>query len=233
MEQKNKYLLETTGCGVAFYVDSDGWVDVFLVNGTRPEGFATGQAPVFGYRRLRVMLRRSGERLNHKWLHRINCKAGLKIRRKKRKHCVVEGKALVARTSANQERTLDFAHDAVACGRAIRVLSVVDAYTRECLALEVDTSFASRRVPLVSEAIVTERGVPQAIRCDNRPELTSRHLLAWCIERDRTAAHPAGKANRERPHRELLQAIARRMFVGELVSEFVRPTAQDHSVFRF
>jgi hypothetical protein len=84
---------------------------------------------------------------------------------------------------------LDFAHDAVECGRAIRVLSVVDAYTRECLALEVDTSFASRRVTRVLEAIVTERGVPQAIRCDNGPELTSRHFLAWCIERQIELVH--------------------------------------------
>src|SRR3954466_13672274 len=68
-------------------------------------------------------------------------------------------------------------------GRTIRVLSVVDAYTRECLALEVDTSFASRRVTRVLEAIVAERGVPQAIRCDYGPELTSRHFLAWCVER--------------------------------------------------
>ena len=105
------------------------------------------------------------------------------IRRKKRKHCVREGKPLLARTSANQEWALDFVHDAVECGRAIRVLSVVDAYTRECLALEVDTSFASRRVTRVLDAIVAERGQPQAIRCDNGPELTSRHFLAWCVER--------------------------------------------------
>ena len=141
------------------------------------------EKPRFGYRRLHVLLRRSGERVNHKRLHRIYCEAGLRIRRKKRKHCVREGKPLVARTSANQEWALDFAHDAVACGRAIRVLSVVDAYTRECLALEVDTSFASRRVTRVLEQIVNERGVPQAIRCDNGPELTSRHFLAWCVER--------------------------------------------------
>jgi len=127
--------------------------------------------------------------VNHKRLHRIYCEAGLRIRRKKRKHCVREGKALVARTSANQEWALDFAHDAVASGRAIRVLSVVDAYTRECLALEVDTSFASRRVTRVLEAIVAERGVPQAIRCDNGPELTSRHFLAWCIERQIELLH--------------------------------------------
>ncbi len=148
-----------------------------------------GEKPRFGYRRLHVLLARSGERVNHKRLHRIYCEAGLRIRRKKRKHCVREGKPLLARTAANQEWALDFAHDAVACGRAIRVLSVVDAYTRECLALEVDTSFASRRVTRVLEQIVSERGVPQAIRCDNGPELTSRHFLAWCVERQIELLH--------------------------------------------
>ena len=115
--------------------------------------------------------------------------AGLAIRRKKRKHCEREGKPLLVRTSANQEWALDFVHDAVDCGRTIRVLSVVDAYTRECLALEVDTSFASRRVTRVLEAIVAERGQPEAIRCDNGPELTSRHFLAWCVERQIELVH--------------------------------------------
>jgi putative transposase len=81
--------------------------------------------------------------VNHKRLHRIYREAGLMIRRKKRKHCVREGKPLVARTAANREWVLDFVHDAVACGRTIRVLSVVEAYTRECLALEVDTSLSA------------------------------------------------------------------------------------------
>ena len=83
----------------------------------------------------------------------------------------------------NQEWALDFVHDAVECGRAIRVLSVVDACTREWLALEVDTSFASRRVTRVLEAIMAERAKPLAIRCDNGPEFTSRYFLAWCLER--------------------------------------------------
>jgi putative transposase len=147
------------------------------------------EKPRFGYRRLHVLLRRSGEPVNHKRLHRVYREAGLAIRRKKRKHCVREGKRLVARTAANQEWALDFVHDAVECGRTIRVLSAVDAYTRECLALEVDTSFASRRVTRVLEAIIAERGVPQAIRCDNGPELTSRHFLAWCIERQIELVH--------------------------------------------
>ncbi len=139
--------------------------------------------PRYGYRRLQVLLQRQGERANHKRVHRVYREAGLALRRKKRKHCVREGKPLLERTAANQEWGLDFVHDAVQCGRTIRVLSVVDACTRECLALEVDTSFASRRVTRVLEQIVIERGGPQAIRCDNGPEFTSRHFLAWCVER--------------------------------------------------
>jgi len=147
------------------------------------------EKPRFGYRRLHVLLRRCGERVNHKRLHRIYREAGQMIRRRKRKHCARVGQPLRNWTAANQEWALDFAHDAVACGRAIRVLSVVDAYTRECLALEVDTSFASRRVTRVLEQIVTERGQPKAIRCDNGPELTSRHFLAWCVERQIELVH--------------------------------------------
>src|SRR6202140_1945537 len=145
--------------------------------------------PRFGYRRLHVLLGRSGEHVNHKRVHRVYREAGLMIRRKKRKHCVREGKPLLARTAANQEWALDFLHDAVECGRAIRVLSVVYAYTRECLALEVDTSFASRRVTRVLDAIVAERGQPEAIRCDNGPEFTSRHFLAWAVERGIEVIH--------------------------------------------
>ena len=63
------------------------------------------------------------------------------------------------------------------------LLSVVDGCTRECLALEVEISFASRHVTQVLEQIVTELGVPHEIRRDNGSEPTSRHFLAWCIER--------------------------------------------------
>ena len=141
------------------------------------------------YRRLHVSLGRSGEHVKHKRVHRVYWEAGLMIRRKKRKHYVRVGQPLRAWTAANQEWALDFLHDVVECGRAIRVLSVVDAYTRECLALEVDTSFASRRVTRVLDAIVAKRGQPQAIRCDNGPELRSRHFLAWCVERQIELVH--------------------------------------------
>ncbi len=140
------------------------------------------EKPRFGYRRLHVLLQREGEVVNHKRVHRIYREAGLSIRRKKRKHCVRVSLPLRQYTAAHQEWALDFIHDAIAAGRAIRVLSVVDAYTRECLALEVDTSFASRRMTRVLDQIIMQRGAPRSIRCDNGPELTSRHFLAWSIE---------------------------------------------------
>src|SRR6202021_3651083 len=76
-------------------------------------------------RPLQVLRGRAGEDVNHKRVHRVYREAGLMIGRKKRKHCVRVGQPLLARTAANQEWALDFLHDAVECGRAIRVLSVV------------------------------------------------------------------------------------------------------------
>lgn len=141
------------------------------------------EKPRFGYRRLHVLLRRSGEALNLKRVHLVYREAGLALRRNKCKHCARQSAPPRQYTAANQEWALDFGHDAVAAGRAIRVLSVVDAYTRECLSLEVDTSFASRRVTRVLHETIEHRGEPRSIRCDNGLELTSRHFLAWCVEK--------------------------------------------------
>ena len=139
------------------------------------------EKPRFGYRRLHVLLGRSGEHVNHKRVHRVYRAAGLMIRRKKRKHCARVGQPLRVWTAANQEWALDFLHDAVECGRAIRVLSVVDAYTRECLALEVDTSFASRRVTRVLDAIVAEYDdhARHMGFIDNWEDLGYKHYLDW------------------------------------------------------
>jgi putative transposase len=140
------------------------------------------EKPRFGYRRLHVLLRRDGEQVNHKRVWRVYREAGLCVKRRKRKRLVRAGMKPAIATTANQEWALDFAADVLATGRTVRILGVVDTYTRECLALEADTSFASRRVTRVLEQIIRERGRPQSIRCDNGPELTSRHFLAWCIE---------------------------------------------------
>jgi len=147
------------------------------------------EKPRFGYRRLLILVREAGGAINHKRVHRLYREAGLMLRRKKRKHCVRVSAPLRQYTSANQEWALDFVHDVVASGRSIRVLNVIDAYTRESLAMEVDTSFAGLRVTRVLNGIIEERGLPQAIRCDNGPELTSRHFLAWALERGIDLVH--------------------------------------------
>ena len=84
---------------------------------------------------------------------------------------------------ANEEWSMDFVVDGLATGRAVRVLTIVDSFTRECLAIEVDTCLSSRRVTRVLEWILQQRGTPERLRCDNGPEFTSRHFLGWCEER--------------------------------------------------
>jgi putative transposase len=152
------------------------------------------QKPRFGYRRLHLYLDKMARHVNHKRVFRVYREAGLAMRRKARKRLVRAGAPRPALPAANQVWAVDFVHDAVASGRAIRVLSLVDEYTRESLALEVDTSFASRRVTRALEKILVAREKPLALRCDNGPEFTSRHFLAWCLERQIELVHiPPGK----------------------------------------
>jgi putative transposase len=150
---------------------------------------AAREKPRWGYRRLQIVLEQSGEHVNHKRIYRVYREAGLMIRRRTRRRLLRTGSARPALTAANQEWALDFVHDAAESGRKFRALSVVDPYTRECLALEVATSMGSRQVTRVLERIIAERGAPLAIRCDNGPEFTSRHFVAWCLERKIELVH--------------------------------------------
>jgi len=82
----------------------------------------------------------------------------------------------------NQRWALDFVSNALAWGRRIRLLAVIDVFTCECLAIEVDTPLPAERVCRVLDRIVAERGAPQEIQLDNGPELTSRVLDQWAYE---------------------------------------------------
>ena len=112
---------------------------------------------------------------------------------------------------SNQEWALDFVCDTLGTGRGIRVLAVVDAFTRENLSLEVDTSLSSRRVTRSLEGVIERRGKPEAIRCDNGPELTSPALpeLVGGAE-DSTDPHSTRTADAERARREFQRSIAGR-----------------------
>jgi putative transposase len=118
------------------------------------------EKPRYGYRLLWVLIRWQGEVVNHKRLFRIYRAAGLSVKRKRRKRLVRVCQPRTQPTAPNEEWSLHFVHDRLANGRAVRVLGVVDTFTREWLALEVDTSFASPRVTRVPDPIIAERGRP-------------------------------------------------------------------------
>ena len=140
------------------------------------------QKPRYGYRRLHALLVRKGQEVNVKRVYRLYVEEGLSVRRKKRRR-LVRDRALEPRlTRPNQEWAMDFIVDGLATGRMVRILSVVDAYTRECLALEADTSLGSGRVTRVLERVIAERGRPDSVRSDNGPEFTSRRMLSWAAD---------------------------------------------------
>lgn len=141
------------------------------------------QKPRYGYRRLGVLLERRGMRANPKRLYRIYREEGLAVRRLRRKRLARPAVPVARLQRANQEWSMDFVMDGLATGRALRLLTVVDNYTRECLAIEVDSCLSSQRVTRVLEWVIEQREIPETVRCDNGPEFTSRHFLAWCEER--------------------------------------------------
>lgn len=138
------------------------------------------ERPRFGYRRLHALLRREGITVNHKRIERLYREEGLAVRRRARK---APGRIRRGRPSAperaNEQWALDFLEDALASGRKIRLLSVIDVFTREALALEVDTSLPASRVVRVLDRLASERPLPAQIVLDNGPELISRVREEW------------------------------------------------------
>lgn len=141
------------------------------------------QKPRYGYRRLQILLEREGCKASPQRVYRVYRSEHLAVRRLKRKRLVRPAPAEKLLSRPNQEWAMDFVADGLATGRGIRMLTVVDSYTRECPAIEVDTSLSSRRVTRVLDWVIGQRGTPEVIRCDNGPEFNSRHFLAWCEER--------------------------------------------------
>ena len=137
----------------------------------------------WGYRRLHVLLTREGIVANHKRIYRIYSEEGLTVRKRRRKRTAqARGAKLAAATRTNERWAMDFVSDVVAGGRRIRILTVVDAYTREALAVVVDTSITGDRVARVLDDIAEQRGLPDAIRVDNGPEFRGLVMDQWAYE---------------------------------------------------
>lgn len=138
----------------------------------------------FGYRRLHILLAREGIALNHKRLFRLYRQEKLGVRKRGgRKRALGTRSPMVLPEAPNQRWSLDFVSDALNNGRRFRVLTVVDDFTRECLALVVDTSLSGLRVGRELDRIAELRGRPAMIVSDNGTELTSHAILHWQEER--------------------------------------------------
>jgi putative transposase len=142
------------------------------------------QRPRFGYRRLYVLLRREGCRSNRKRVYRLYRGLGLAVRRKQRKRVAqANRRPRMVPIVANLQWSMDFMRDTLASGRVFRTLNVVDDASRECLAIEVDTSLSGLRVGRVLDRVARQRGYPKRIVLDNGPEFTCRALDQWAYER--------------------------------------------------
>ena len=139
----------------------------------------------YGYRRLHVLLKREGFVVNRKRVQRLYREAGLTVRRRKRKRIgPVERHPLPKPVAANISWSMDFVSDGLADGRRIRCLMIVDHCTRECLAIEVDTSLTGKRVVAVLDRLIEQRGAPQSITVDHGPEFEGQALDAWAYQHD-------------------------------------------------
>ena len=131
-----------------------------------------------------MLLRREGVIINHKRVERVYREDGLAVRRRRRKRVARDGRGrAVLPGRPNQQWGVDFVSDALAWGRRIRLFTVVDVFTREALAIEVDTSLPGGRVVRVLERLAAERGAPDEIVLDNGPELAGKALDQWAYER--------------------------------------------------
>jgi len=137
----------------------------------------------FGYRRLQVLLRREGTVVNIKRTRRIYREANLQVRRRlKRRVALGRGIPGPIASSLNQRWSADFVQDTLRSGRRFRALAIVDDFSHESLALEVDFSLSGARMTRVLDAIAGARGYPEVLVLDNGPENTSLSMLRWSVD---------------------------------------------------
>lgn len=138
------------------------------------------QYPRYGYRRIRVFLRREGHGMSRHRAHRLWRLAGLQLpRRRPRRRVATSRPRPVPAFGPNQVWAYDFVFDACANGQQIKCLTVIDEFTRECLAIDVAGSIRSARVIEVLARLISQHGAPRYLRSDNGPEFVSHAILEW------------------------------------------------------
>ena len=141
------------------------------------------QYPRYGYRRIQVFLARRGHLMSADRTHRLWRLHGLQVPRKRpRRRVAVSRPRPLPATGANHVWAYDFVFDACANGQQLKCLTVIDEFTRECLAIDVAGSIRSGRVIEVLSRLVSVHGAPKYLRSDNGPEFVSRAVLRWLTQ---------------------------------------------------
>jgi putative transposase len=140
----------------------------------------SGQYPRFGYRRIQVFLERRSWPMSADRAYRIWSSAGLQVPKKRpRRRIACSRPRPVPATAENRIWAYDFVFDACANGQQLKCLTVIDEYTRECLAIDVAGSIRSSRVIEVLAKLVSVHGAPKVLRSDHGPEFVSKAVLRW------------------------------------------------------
>jgi putative transposase len=140
--------------------------------------------PRFGYRRLHTLVEREGLPVNHKRVYGVYRAAKLQVRRRRRKGLTRGQRTPLSRPSRRTERwSMDFMLDTLADGRGFRTLNIVDDFTKECVAIEVDRSLPGLRVVRVLDRLAETVGLPEILVMDNGPEFSGRALDTWAYAR--------------------------------------------------
>jgi len=137
----------------------------------------------WGYRRLMIILQREGFFDNHKRIFRIYSEERLQVpRRRRRRRAKGRVEKINVPEKPRQRWSMDFVHDGTARGQRLRMLNIVDDFTRECVAIEVDTSISGERVTRVLDKVIEQFGKPESLLMDNGPEFTGKSLDQWAYK---------------------------------------------------
>lgn len=167
--------------------------------------------PRWGYRRAHGHLRENGWTVNRKRVQRLWREEGLRVpqkTRKRRRTGDPEVRWLRAERP-NQLWALDYQYDQTADGRMLRLLNIVDEFTREALVMQVERSITAEQTVSALEQLVAGRGAPENIRCDNGPELTAHALRDWCASTAVTTSYIEPGAPWQNPFAESFNARVR------------------------
>jgi len=134
----------------------------------------------FGYRRIHDVLRPAYPGVNHKRIYRLYAAANLAVRkRRKVKRPSNDRQPLLPATTINEVWSMDFVADSLTNGRRLKLLTVTDDFSRECVDITVDYGISGEYVTRLLDRAALFRGYPAAVRTDNGPEFTSRAFLGW------------------------------------------------------